>query len=657
MTSPARLRAVLTALFALAVALPVMPAAAQTGTDADLAYEVLAEGVNEPMQLEIAGDGRLIWAERDGSIVVMTPEGVRIPAGELLPAANVCETCTPEPDYLSPFDDPATVLGRVVDDPQGQLAACQSGPTGDCALATRRPNRLGAGGLEEGGLHGLLLHRDFDENGIIFTYRSVAGTRQEVMPGVFWGEFRLSTFHLDPLTNLIDPTSEEVLLTVPAEWDHCCHYAGDIDYLPDGTLILTTGDDVDASSSGGGYGPRDFRTPWLNGEITSANPADRRGKVLRLREDGTVPDGTGPGLPGFPEVPNPFLGQEGYNPYIADQPGDAYVDNAYATEALGFSPIGTPGDGWVAFDPYVYALGYKQPWRAVVHPGTGKVYTGDVGPDASTTDPAIGPAGVEEINRIPFGGGVHGGWPRCIAENWPYMDVDWSTGPQPDDQPLDCSSTAPVARPIGSTDPAEVQTGMDPSYFWYGRQASEAYPTLGSGGVTSEPTLFYPGSTTGALRLPERYDDRMILLEWTRNLIIGVGYDDATGDLRFDGGDMPRLSPPQLSLTPDADNVPGTASVRNPANLFGPTDAEIGPDGALYMVEYGVFYYVGETGRVSRIRPAAASLEAIETYGVTLAEAAPATAMGSAGPLSGALLALAGLGIAIGSRRRGAAIA
>jgi hypothetical protein len=294
---------------------------------------------------------------------------------------------------------------------------------------------------------------------------------------------------------------------------------------------------------------------------------------------------------------------------------------------------------------------------ATSSPGAPWCTPGDVGPDASTTDPAIGPAGVEEINRIPFGGGVHGGWPRCIAENWPYMDVDWSTGPQPDDQPLDCSSTAPVARPIGSTDPAEVQTGMDPSYFWYGRQASEAYPTLGSGGVTSEPTLFYPGSTTGALRLPERYDDRMILLEWTRNLIIGVGYDDATGDLRFDGGDMPRLSPPQLSLTPDADNVPGTASVRNPANLFGPTDAEIGPDGALYMVEYGVFYYVGETGRVSRIRPAAASLEAIETYGVTLAEAAPATAMGSAGPLSGALLALAGLGIAIGSRRRGAAIA
>ena len=117
------------------------------------------------------------------------------------------------------------------------------------------PNRLGVGGLEEGGLHGLL-HRNFAKNNKIFLYRSVAGTRKEVAKGVFWGEFHLSSFTLDPQTNLLDLSSEKVLLKVPAEWDYCCHYGGDLDYLPDGTITLTVGDDVDAASSGG-YGPRD----------------------------------------------------------------------------------------------------------------------------------------------------------------------------------------------------------------------------------------------------------------------------------------------------------------------------------------------------------------------------------------------------------------
>ena len=331
------------------VVLPTTPAVGQTEMDDDVVYEVLAEGTNEPTQLEVAPDGRIIWGERDGTINVLTPEGLRIVATETRPAANMCETCEPEPDYLS-----------------------------------HPPNRLGVGGLEEGGLHGLLLHRNFAKNNKIFVYRSIAGTRKEVEPGVFWGEFHLSTFVLDPQTNLIDMSSEKVILKVPAEWDYCCHYGGDLDYLPDGTITLTTGDDVDASSSGG-YGPRDHTSPWLNAELTSANPADRRGKILRLNEDGSVPDGSQPGVRA-----NPFIGMEGYNPYIKDTKKNVYVGKR----------AGKPGDGWIEFDPYVYAMGFKQPWRAAVI-RTEIIYVSDVGPDASADDPKRGPRGFEEISKRP----------------------------------------------------------------------------------------------------------------------------------------------------------------------------------------------------------------------------------------------------------------
>jgi glucose/arabinose dehydrogenase len=560
-------------LLAGALVLPAAPAAGQAEeVDDDVVYEVLAEGTNEPTQVEVASDGRIIWTERDGTINVLTPEGLRIVAAEVRPAANMCETCEPEPDYLS-----------------------------------HPPNRLGVGGLEEGGVHGLLLHRNFAENNKIFLYRSVAGTRKEVARGVFWGEFRLSTFVLDPETNLLDTSSEKVILKVPAEWDYCCHYGGDLDYLPDGTITLTTGDDVDAASSGG-YGPRDKSAPWLNGELTSANPADLRGKILRLNEDGSVPDGSEPGVRA-----NPFIGMEGYNPYIKDTQKNVYVGKR----------AGKPGDGWIEFDPYVYAMGFKQPWRAVVHPKSGTIYVSDVGPDASADDPKRGPRGFEEINRVPFGGGTHYGWPRCMGPNWAYVDVDWKT--MKTHGKLDCSARAPIARPIGSKQP-KVQ-GMTGATMYYPSGMCDGsenqgttydcdrWPIVGSGGKTSEPTVFYSSDVAGPLALPKRYRDRMFMFEWSRSYLLTIPADPRTGELDLRNKGMDLVQPPLYSVNPNTEQPQTSVSVQQ-AKLMAPIDGAIGPDGALYFLEYGAFFYAGEDGRLSRIRGADATLDGDANYGL-----------------------------------------
>lgn len=545
-------------VFAVSVLSPALPAAAQTAEESDLAYEVLAEGTSEPLVLEIAPDGRLIWAERDGTIQVLSPNGVLVVAGEMRPAANLCVPCEPEPDYLS-----------------------------------RPPNRLGVGGLEEGGVHGLILHSNFEKNNRIFVYRSVAGTRKKVAPNLFWGEFRLSSFVLDPSTNLIDMSSEKVILKVPAEWDNCCHYGGDLDRLPDGTITLTVGDDVDPSSSGG-YGARDHTAPWLNGELTSANPADMRGKILRLNEDGSVPDGSQPGVRA-----NPFLGMEGYNPYIEDTPKNVYVGKR----------AGKPGDGWIEFNPYVYAMGFKQPWRAVVHPQTGTMYVSDVGPDAGVYDPKRGSPGYEEINRVPYGGGTNYGWPRCIGANLPYRDVNWKT--MKVGEWLDCSKDAVVARPIGSNRRATV-TGMTGSVMYYPSAESKEWPIVGSGGKTSEPVAFYEADTNGPLSLPKRYDNRLFLLEWSRSFMLSIGSNPRTGNLDLDNKDMWLVTPPPYSVNPGTTNPQGIVSAQR-GRFMAPADAKVGPDGALYFLEYGATYYQQGQGRLSRLKcagcmPADASL-------------------------------------------------
>lgn len=525
--------------------------------DDDLVYEVLTQGLDEPLQIDIAPDGRVFWAERGGRISVLSPDGVITVAALLAPAGNLCPTCTPEPDYLNPYDDP-----------QGSVSEGDPAPD--------RPNRLGVGGLEEGGLHGMLLDDEFEETNRLYVFYSVPNTRREVAPGIYWGDFVLSSLIVDPTTNLIDRATEEVLLTVPFEWDHCCHFGGDINYLPDGTLILSTGDDVDASSSGG-YGPRDTSGVWLNAEPTSANPADLRGKILRLREDGSVPDGSLPG-----ELPNPYLDMEGYNPYIEDT-----ADNPYVGEY-----VGTPNDGWIGFNPYVYALGFKQPFRTAVLPN-GDIYTGDVGPDAGADDPERGPRGFEEINRIPWGGAVHHGWPRCQGPNWAYIDVDWET--LETNGPLDCSETAPVARPIGATD--ATMTGMTGASIYYPAGLCDGstddattydcdqWPSLGSGGKTSEPSFYYPEDQTGELALPAQYRGRMWVLEYSRSFVVAIDADPATGELDLRDETFDLIEPTGAAFT-------------------GPIDAEIGPDGAVYLAEYGVTFYAKGTGKLTRISAA-----------------------------------------------------
>ena len=534
-----------------------------------------------------------------------------IVAGELRPAGNLCSTCEAEPDYVS-----------------------------------KPPNRLGVGGHEEGGLHGLLLHRNFAKNNKIFVYRSVAGTRKEVAPDLYWGEFHLSTFVLDPQTNLLDASSEEVILKVPAEWDHCCHYGGDLDYLPDGTMTLAVGDDVDASSSGG-YGPRDKSAPWLNAELTAANPADMRGKILRFNEDGSVPDGKVAGVRA-----NPFIGMEGYNPYIKDSKKNVYVGKR----------AGKPGDGWIKFNPYVYAMGFKQPWRVAVHP-SGTLYVSEVGPDAGADDPKRGPRGFEEIDRVPFGGGTHYGWPRCIGPNWAYTDVNWKN--MKTHGKLDCSGKAPIARRIGSKKP--TVKGMTGATMYYAAGLCDGtenktttydcdkWPIVGSGGKTSEPVAFYPANADGPLRLPKRYNNRLLILEWSRHFMLSVGSDPRTGKLNLNNKDMWLVTPPQASANPGTSNPQGTASFQR-GRFLSPVDGEVGPDGAFYFLEYGAFYYAPGHGRLARIKcagcmPADASMN----YGLA-DEAAPirggVVPVDGAKPLSiAALIAAIGF-VAIGVSRR-----
>jgi aldose sugar dehydrogenase len=312
-----------------------------------------------------------------------------------------------------------------------------------------------------------------------------------------------------------------------------------------------------------------------NGEQTSQNPADRRGKVLRLMPDGSVPDGSQKGI-----AANPFVGDDDY-------------------------------------DPYVFAMGFRSNYRAAHDPVTGSVFVGNVGPDAAADDPNRGPQGYDELEVVPAGGGTNHGWPRCVGNNIPYRDYDYLT--QTSGKPLSCK-------------------GFKPAALWYPNGESERFPKMGSGGRTAMAGVVYRYDGKGEYRLPDTYQGKLLFMEWSRDKIWAIPVIDG---VKRNGKPVKRYGELRVNRMTEI-----------AAEMYHPIDAAIGPDGAVYIAEYGRGFYMNPSSRISRLVPKSASK-------VAQAEAAAGATQGAGLPLPLGAPVLAGLAAAaaVGARRRRSIVA
>jgi aldose sugar dehydrogenase len=519
-----RLLSMMTAVMVLAaLLLSAVPASAQAPTavgDPMVQHEMLVQGLRDPTALEVTPDGRVIWAEREGRVMVWKQ------TTEIVQAAKL------PVDAYDRSQRPGGQYGEGLECPRGD----------ECPTAFT---------MAEGGIHGLLLSPDFDKTGHLYLYYTVVGSLGKApnppkMPGARGpqsteGLFRLSRFTMRGDT--LDLSSEVPLFENPAEWFHCCHYGGDLEWLSDGTLVMTVGDDT-ISDLSQGYSPHDPRPgmEYNNAVATSQNLADRRGKVLRI--DVRDVNGDGSMVPKGTLKANPF----------ADNP-DA--------------------------DPYVYALGFRSNYRMAVDPDTDALFVATVGPDGGFANPTRGPAAHEEIEVVPPGGGTNHGWPYCIADNLPYWEYDFEINQST--KPFDCSGMTPAS-----------------IYYTYGpeRQArggaaadTSPYVITGSGANTAMVGVVYDRPATGALRLPATYDNQLLWMEFNRDYIFRSPVN-ADGTLDNDPHDIVPV------IVPETPRQFGTGL----PSLRGPIDAATGPDGALYLVEYGTGTWNNTNGRISRIK-------------------------------------------------------
>ena len=361
---------------------------------------------------------------------------------------------------------------------------------------------LGVDDGREDGLLGIVLDPDFENNQWIYLFYSPPG---ESLQRVSRFEFR---------DNQLDLASEQVILTIPVQRQTCCHSGGDLEFDQAGNLYISTGDNVNPFQSSG-FAPIDERSgrAAFDAQGTSANTNDLRGKILRIRPQ---PDGT-------------------YT--IPD--GNLFSD---------------PSNG----RPEIFTMGSRNPFRIALDKNTGELFWGDVGPDAQNTVNNRGPKGFDEFNRTKVAGNF--GWPYCVANNIPYNDYNFSTNTS--GAVFDCDhliNDSPNNTGATNLPPAQ------PAWLYYPYGFFNERPEFESeGGRSALAGDFYKFDSENVANMgfPEYYDNTLFLMEWSRNWIKEVKFDD--------NGQLLQIN----SFLPDL-------------KLNRPIDLQFGPDGVMYVVEWG----------------------------------------------------------------------
>ncbi|GAA1908184.1 hypothetical protein GCM10009688_10360 [Arthrobacter gandavensis] len=224
--------------------------------------------------------------------------------------------------------------------------------------------------------------------------------------------------------------------------------------------------------------------------------------------------------------------------------------------------------------PEIYVMGLRNPFRIELNQKTGELFIGDYSPDAGTADPLRGPAGTGKWAVVTEPSNY--GWPYCATAELPYVDYDFATGTS--GEPFNCA--APVNESPNNTGMRELPPVAQPQ-VWYSYGPSPEFPELGTGGIgpMAGPVYHFDKKASkgrAPVAWPEYYDGKSFLYEWTRDYIKAM---------TTKGGALVSIEDVVDSLIVD-----------------NPMDMEFGPNGALYVLEYGDGYF-GENpdAQLSRI--------------------------------------------------------
>lgn len=227
-------------------------------------------------------------------------------------------------------------------------------------------------------------------------------------------------------------------------------------------------------------------------------------------------------------------------------------DGTYEIPEGNLFPVGT-----AKTRPEIFVMGNRNPYRISVDQKTGYLYWGEVGPDAPNDSlETRGPRGYDELNQAKKAG--YFGWPLFVGNNYPYHQYDYATG-----------KPGPLFDPQHPVNDSRNNTGLRelppvaPPFIWYPYGPSVDFPQVGTGGRNAMAgPVYYTDMFPKETRLPDYYNGKLFFYEWIRGWIKAVSLQP--------NGDYDKMEPffPSVKLN----------------SLI---DMEVGPDGRLYLLEYG----------------------------------------------------------------------
>jgi cytochrome c len=319
-------------------------------------------------------------------------------------------------------------------------------------------------GIEDG-LLGVAIDPKFQDNNWIYLYYGVGGDKNVS---------HLARFELK--NEQLLQTTKKVLLEIPTQRTYCCHSAGYITFDVDGLLYLSVGDNTNAEEIEG-HNPTDERPGrhLSDGQASSANSNDYRGKILRIK----------PEVDGTYSIPDGNL----------------------------FPKDGSKGK------PEIYVMGLRNPFRMSIDPKTKYLYWGDVGPDTEIKAEE-GKLSYDEINQARKPGFY--GYPYFLGANEVFPKYDFATKKEgPGKNPLAPLNESPNNTGIKELPPAQ------PAFIWYGKGPSKRWPLVGKGGASAMagPVYYSDMYPDAPYKLPDYYNGKLLIYDWVRKWIMAVTMD------------------------------------------------------------------------------------------------------------------------------------
>ncbi|WP_210463903.1 ThuA domain-containing protein [Rufibacter roseolus] len=213
--------------------------------------------------------------------------------------------------------------------------------------------------------------------------------------------------------------------------------------------------------------------------------------------------------------------------------------------------------------PEIYTMGHRNPYRISVDQKTGFLYWGEVGPDAKNDSLATrGPKGYDEVNQARKAGNF--GWPLFVANNYAYHRYNYGSGVS--------GETFNPARPVNDS---RNNTGIvnlppaQPAFIWYPYDASPEFPQVGTGGRNAMAgPVYYTDMFPEKTRYAQYYHGKLFIYDWIRDWIKVITMKE--------NGDFDKMEP-----------------FMEHEKFAAIMDMEVGPDGKLYILEYGKGWFTG----------------------------------------------------------------